>query len=433
MNGRDFHKILKYDNLLKSRPINSGSIRLAYIRHYWSTGDPVCGLHVFPFPSNQQNTVQPEYFLKSLGFESHSRICSYLVDVDSPHHNYQCHTQWVPEDFDVFLFINSFNSVYLRLVRAQEELNQCGIYLDQQAQTYGDGHTGVPTYQNGRWDDDIFSSKFTLLENDGVNSWTIHSLPKHPPLSPELQAALAFLGIREFPNCPEHNSESCYWRSVSFEIETFDPIGIPIKRKHDNGYKVRRWLEAHKDHFSSGIEKLIAANAEMKKSGIEFLNTDALGKHLVNTDIEPSLGKPKTQSPTTYNYEVAISFAGTERKFARELAEFLKAKGVLVFWDEFNPDKLWGKNMVEYFDLVFRKDSRYCVVFVSKDYQERAWTRHEFRSAQARALEERGDEYILPIKVDDTELDGLPPTINHLSIDRGIEEIGEILIKKLQS
>ena len=35
---------------------------------------------------------------------------------------------------------------------------------------------------------------------------------------------------------------------------------------------------------------------------------------------------------------------------------------------------------------------------------------HELRSAQAKALEQKGDEYILPVKVDDAELDGLPPT-----------------------
>ena len=39
------------------------------------------------------------------------------------------------------------------------------------------------------------------------------------------------------------------------------------------------------------------------------------------------------------------------------------------------------------------------------------WTTHERQSAQARALEEKGAEYILPIQVEQIELPGLRPTI----------------------
>ena len=49
-----------------------------------------------------------------------------------------------------------------------------------------------------------------------------------------------------------------------------------------------------------------------------------------------------------------------------------------------------------------------------------------------RALAERGSEYILPIKVDGSELPGMPPTIGYLSLSEfGIEQIAELLIKKL--
>jgi hypothetical protein len=70
-------------------------------------------------------------------------------------------------------------------------------------------------------------------------------------------------------------------------------------------------------------------------------------------------------------------------------------------------------------------------MFVSKEYQQRVWTNHEARSAQARALEEKGNEYILPIQVDGTELEGLLPTIGYIPIGIGIEKIGEMLINKL--
>ena len=55
------------------------------------------------------------------------------------------------------------------------------------------------------------------------------------------------------------------------------------------------------------------------------------------------------------------------------------------------------------------------------------------RSAQARALEEKGNKYILAIQIDDSELDGLLPTVSYLPIDIGIDRIATFLMKKLGS
>jgi len=72
-------------------------------------------------------------------------------------------------------------------------------------------------------------------------------------------------------------------------------------------------------------------------------------------------------------------------------------------------------------------------MFVSQEYADRMWTNHERRSAQARALEDRGADYILPIRVDDTDLDGLPPTVGYLSLnDLSVAQIADLLIQKLR-
>jgi hypothetical protein len=70
-------------------------------------------------------------------------------------------------------------------------------------------------------------------------------------------------------------------------------------------------------------------------------------------------------------------------------------------------------------------------VFVSKEYRDRKWTIHELRSAQAKALEQKGDEYILPVKIDDTQLDGLPSNVGYVDVAVGIDRIAEMLIAKL--
>jgi hypothetical protein len=70
---------------------------------------------------------------------------------------------------------------------------------------------------------------------------------------------------------------------------------------------------------------------------------------------------------------------------------------------------------------------------VSHEYCDRVWTSHEFRSAKARAVEEKGQEYILPVRVDGSELAGLSPTIGYVPLGIGISKIGELLIAKLHS
>jgi hypothetical protein len=92
-----------------------------------------------------------------------------------------------------------------------------------------------------------------------------------------------------------------------------------------------------------------------------------------------------------------------------------------------------GAKTLQRFDEIFRKRSRFCVMFISREHQQRKWTIHEARSAQARALEERGSDYILPIKIDEIELDGLLPTLGYVSINAGIDKIGQLLLKKLKT
>jgi hypothetical protein len=138
-----------------------------------------------------------------------------------------------------------------------------------------------------------------------------------------------------------------------------------------------------------------------------------------------------TRADSDYRYDVAISFAGAQRLWAQELAEELKAEGVRVFYDGFEEAELWGKNLAEYFHEVYSQRSRFCVIFVSRQYAGSRWTTHERRSAIERALAQHSDEYILPIRVDDTRLPGLNTTVGFVPIQKGICAIAALLIDKL--
>jgi hypothetical protein len=95
------------------------------------------------------------------------------------------------------------------------------------------------------------------------------------------------------------------------------------------------------------------------------------------------------------------------------VARRLKAEGVKVFYDA--DEDLWGKDLAEHLDFVYRRASRYCILFISQAYAEKQWPRHERRSALARAIEEEA-EYLLPARFDDTELDGLRPTVGYIDL-----------------
>src|SRR4030042_5862224 len=116
-----------------------------------------------------------------------------------------------------------------------------------------------------------------------------------------------------------------------------------------------------------------------------------------------------------YDYDVALSFAGENRTYVESVAANLISQGLRVFYDKYEEVNLWGKDLYQHLDLVYRTKANYCIIFISSDYAKKLWTNHELRSAQARAFEENR-EYILPARFDDTELPGVLPTIGYVDL-----------------
>jgi hypothetical protein len=132
-----------------------------------------------------------------------------------------------------------------------------------------------------------------------------------------------------------------------------------------------------------------------------------------------------------FRYDVTVSFAGEDRPQVERLVRLLRRNGIRVFYDAWEQGDLWGKDLYQYLDEIYRSAARYCLIFVSEHYVKKAWTRHELRSAQARALSEKA-EYLLPIRLDDSELPGLPPTVAYLDArTSSFADICRLLVAKL--
>jgi len=131
-------------------------------------------------------------------------------------------------------------------------------------------------------------------------------------------------------------------------------------------------------------------------------------------------------------FDFAISFAGTERDYARAIAAIAEKNGLKVFLDELYESELWGQNLVETLGDVYENKARYCLIIVSKNYCQRVYTNVERRAALERVIRSKA-EYILPVVLDGSWIQGLPKSTAYLDLRRkSVISICEILIKKIR-
>jgi hypothetical protein len=73
-----------------------------------------------------------------------------------------------------------------------------------------------------------------------------------------------------------------------------------------------------------------------------------------------------------FDYDVALSFAGEDRPFVEGIADTLTECDVRVFYDEYFADRLWGKDLYQHLQEIYRDKARFCVVFVSRNTNQRS-------------------------------------------------------------
>lgn len=133
-----------------------------------------------------------------------------------------------------------------------------------------------------------------------------------------------------------------------------------------------------------------------------------------------------------FEYDVALSFAGEDRTHAEAIAELLTSRNLKVFYDLYEQANLWGKDLYQHLQSVYRDKAKYCVIFASRHYAEKLWTKHELRQAQARAFSE-SSEYILPLRLDDTDIPGVNHTVGYIDLRKhGIEDVAHLICRKVR-
>jgi hypothetical protein len=434
---KDFHSGLR----VQQRPIGRATgcgVEFLGAEHQWGKADFEYSLHAYP---NQFTTsgLQTTDFLALLGFER--RDCAFNQGL-------QCYSIEVRPGLDLSNLPSAFDAAYTALSESERHLANCGIQLPQREGwayftgrqgrrtgprrgALGDGHTASQAEERGRSEDDAFRFVFSWMSSGATEKgWVVHLTAKNQPMSAELTHLLQYIGLRSFNSCQFLDFDECWWLSFGYAEDDHGPFNRSIEW-------ASRSFDGLAGNFSPGLSNLLKAHALLEPFGLKLLPIPEAPVRM-QEDLQKHVSAPRTvrtgatTGPFPQNFDVAISYAGPDRPYAEQLANQVRNAGFEVFYDDFYPAQLWGKNLYDFFHEIYSKRARFCVMFVSRAYAERLWTNHELQSAQERMFREKGGEYILPIRIDDTELSGMHSTIGYVSIEQGINNIGSLLIEKLR-
>jgi TIR domain len=97
-----------------------------------------------------------------------------------------------------------------------------------------------------------------------------------------------------------------------------------------------------------------------------------------------------------FKHDVSLSFAGAQRDYVSDVAAALVPWGASIFYDDDFRVELWGDDLNEALQRVYGRESRFVVMFVSREYEASAFPTAERRAAFAGAM--HGESIVLPVR-----------------------------------
>ena len=217
-------------------------------------------------------------------------------------------------------------------------------------------------------------------------------------------------------------------------LEDLNPRFFPLARDFATGKKIRRegrapylnllrWL-SQTPEGALDTKEAIAVNPELKGSVSQviekgYLNTliasneriDELMhfdqstelltvedpkflyfiRHLIWSQFSRRVGYYSIDFNSKYDF--AISFAGENRKLAEEISNLLAAREISVFYDKNEQHRILANDVEEYLAPIYRSESNFVVVLLSKEYPKKIWTKFESGQFKQRF----GENAVIPI------------------------------------
>lgn len=136
-------------------------------------------------------------------------------------------------------------------------------------------------------------------------------------------------------------------------------------------------------------------------------------------------------SEPNYDYDFALSFAGENRDVAQRLKSLLGEKSRVFYYDDYTA-QLLGRNLSAEFRGIYGRRSRFFLMIISEYYPIKDWPNFEFSIGKQESKRRTG-EFLVPIRLDDTILVGLPSDVAYLDLrKKSIEDAADLLLSKLQ-
>lgn len=134
-------------------------------------------------------------------------------------------------------------------------------------------------------------------------------------------------------------------------------------------------------------------------------------------------------------YDIALSFAGTDRDIAEQLFERLMEREVSVFYDQNEQHRILAEKVEKYLGPIYESEAVYVVPLLSAHFPHRIWTKFESDRFKSRF----GENSVIPIRFRDvsdgyfhegTEYGSLPFDRSG-DVERQIDQIVETLCRRL--
>ncbi len=206
------------------------------------------------------------------------------------------------------------------------------------------------------------------------------------------------------------------------------PVADPVERNKKSTSFYNCLNNLSEVLFQRGLDDAIYYN---QKAALISIEDPSFRLYLTLADlseIERSVRVRRTRFP----WDVAVSFAGEDRKLVEEFRALLNTEGYTVYYDFDEQHKLWGENLRRKLGDVYAHEAQYMVVFLSASYPEKDWTAFELEVGRT-AKSRRTETYLLPVLVDDVSVVGLSTDVGHVDLRKtSIAQAVELLIRKIE-
>lgn len=228
---------------------------------------------------------------------------------------------------------------------------------------------------------------------------------------------------------PSNNSYFKFLESISkseeYPVDLNEILGT-VENSHKNAINS---IKDHRLEIHIKDKPLLAANfyysKETKLFNIEDPALQYFIKHIDWKRLYKECGF--TKSNNNYVFDVAISFAGENRKLAEEITSYLRILDYEVFYDELYEANYIGSSWTKEFERIFTTDSKYVICLLDEFHKTKIWPTFERECF----VEKVPLNQLIPIFLDESTFVGIPQDLIGIKFNYKEEDLDANLRDKI--